>query len=454
MSLLGLRVDQVPNAERHHQPRRANALHEGWACWSVNGTACFRNHAGTNRLRHVPASCDEENVILMPSGRVPQQDLVSTTSPTILAVNTGSSSLKVTLFIFDNELRRRATASIDRIGIEPPAPFSNAVNFDESLQLALERIEHQSRFHPVAVGHRVVHGGATHTEPERITASLLADLRTIGAVDPTHMPQALSLIEAVERRYPGVAQFACFDTAFHHTMPLVARQYPLPRRTWSAGIRRYGFHGLSCESILEQLRAIDPSAAEGRVLIAHLGNGASITAVHRGQSIDTSMGFSPTGGLMMSTRSGDLDPSVVIQLAKTTGCGLDALERLVTQESGLRGLSGAGSDMREVLNQKDSSEAREAIDLYCHTARKHLAALTATVNGVETVVFTGGIGEHAPVIRARICLGLEYLGIEIDPERNAADDAVVSRAHSRVVVRVMQTDEDLVIAKHVRRLLG
>lgn len=376
------------------------------------------------------------------------------TSSSILAVNTGSSSLKVTLFEFDDELRRRASATIDRIGPEQPAASGSAANFDQALHVALQQIEHQGRFPVVAVGHRIVHGGAQHTEPERITVSLLADLRTTETIDPTHMPQALSLIEAVEHRYPGVAQFACFDTAFHRTMPLVARQYPLPRRTWSAGIRRYGFHGLSCESILEQLHAIDPAAAEGRVLIAHLGNGASITAVHHGRSVDTSMGFSPTGGLMMGTRSGDLDPSVVIYLARTAGCGPDALERLVTQESGLRGVSGVSSDMRAVLNRTDSLEAREAVDLYCHIARKHLAALTATLNGVDTIVFTGGIGEHAPAIRAGICAGLEYLGVEIAPESNADGNAVISRPHRRVVVRVMHTDEDLVIARHVHRLLG
>jgi len=378
----------------------------------------------------------------------------SETSRSILAVNSGSSSLKVTLFGLDDVLARRATATVDRIGLEDPAPSGNVANFGDALRLALEQVERQARLQPVAVGHRVVHGGARHTEPERITASLLADLRTIEPIDPTHMPQALSLIDAVERRYPGLAQFACFDTAFHHTMPLVARQYPLPRRTWSAGVRRYGFHGLSCESILEQLRAIDPSAAEGRVLLAHLGNGASITAVQRGHSVDTSMGFSPTGGLMMGTRSGDLDPSIVTYLAKLTGSGPDALERLVTQESGLLGVSGVSSDMRDVLNRTDSSEAREALDLYCHTARKHLAALTATLNGVDTIVFTGGIGEHAPAIRAGICAGLEYLGVEIAPPSNADGNAVISRPHRRVVVRVMHTDEDLVIARHVHRLLG
>ncbi len=376
-------------------------------------------------------------------------------SPSILAINSGSSSLKVTLFSSDDvALPRRATAAIDRIAIEEPSRSGTRTNFDEALGLAVEQVERQTSFQPVAVGHRVVHGGARHTEPERITASLLTDLRGLEPIDPTHMPQALSLIEAVERRYPALAQFACFDTAFHHTMPLVARQYPLPRRTWSAGVRRYGFHGLSCESILEQLRAIDPAAAEGRVLIAHLGNGASITAVLRGHSVDTSMGFSPTGGLMMGTRSGDLDPSVVTYLANTTGGRPDALERLVTRESGLLGVSGVSSDMRDVLSRTDSSEAREAIDLYCYTARKHLAALTATLNGVDTIVFTGGIGEHASPIRAGICVGLDYLGIDIAPERNLSNDPIISRAGRRVVVRVMKTDEDLVIAKHVRRLLG
>jgi acetate kinase len=378
----------------------------------------------------------------------------SDTPHSILAINSGSSSLKVTLFALDEALPRRATANIGRIGLEDPAPPGTATNFDDALRLALEEIERQARFEPVAIGHRLVHGGEKHTEPERITASVLADLRDIEVIDPTHMPQALSFIEAVERRYPALAQFACFDTAFHQTMPLVARQYALPRRTWSAGIRRYGFHGLSCESILEQLRANDPTAAQGRVLIAHLGNGASITAVHHGKSVDTSMGFSPTGGLMMGTRSGDLDPSVVIYLARTTRCGPDALERMVTQESGLLGISGISSDMRDVLNRTDSSEAREAIALYCHTARKHLAALTATLNGVDTIVFTGGIGEHAAAIRAGICAGLEYLGVDIAPERNASDEAIISRPHARVVVRVMKTDEDLIIAGHVRRLLG
>lgn len=375
-------------------------------------------------------------------------------APSILAVNAGSSSLKVTLFGADETLRRLASVTIERVGLNGAVQSAGVPDFDTALRLALGRIEAEVRFELVAVGHRIVHGGVRHAGPEPVTASLLGDLRTIAPIDPTHMPQSLSLVAAVERQHPSVRQFVCFDTAFHRTMPAVARHYPLPRRTWHAGIRRYGFHGLSCESILQQLRAADPSGADGRILIAHLGNGASVTAVHRGASVDTSMGFSPTGGLMMGTRSGDLDPSVVTYLARTTGDPPDAIDRLVTKESGLLGVSGLSADMRELLSRTDSSDAREAVELYAYTARKHVAALAGSLNGVDTIVFTGGVGEHAPAVRAQICAGLEYLGVEIDAARNAASSAVISRRAGRVVVRVMQTDEDLMIARHVRGLLG
>jgi acetate kinase len=372
--------------------------------------------------------------------------------PSIVAVNAGSSSLRLTVFGAVDGLRRHATATIERIGLEAHRS-GHIPNFDEALDRGLEEMERQAQFQPLAIGHRVVHGGAAHSAPERVTEPLVADLRRMESIDPTHTPQALSLIEAVSRRYPALPQFACFDTAFHRTMPTVAQRYPLPRNTWNTGIRRYGFHGLSCESILQQLCATDPVAAQGRVLIAHLGNGASITAIRRGQSVDTSMGFSPTGGLMMGTRSGDLDPSVVTYLARITESGPDALDDLITHRSGLLGASGVSSDMREVLKRLDVLEAREAVDLYCYVARKHLVGLTAALGGVETVVFTGGIGEHAAAIRAGICTGLQYLGVELTPERNASNDAIISRSDGRVVVRVMKTDEDLVIAQHVRRLL-
>jgi len=237
-------------------------------------------------------------------------------------------------------------------------------------------------------------------------------------------------------------------------MPRVSQQYPLPRSTWDAGVRRYGFHGLSCESIVSGVREIDAQAARGRMLIAHLGNGASVTAVHNLASVDTTMGFSPTGGLMMGTRSGDLDPTVLTYLARSGSCTLEELEHLVTAEAGLLGVSGVSSDMQDLLSRADSADARDAIALYCYTARKHIGAMAAALNGIDTMVFTGGIGEHASAIRAGICTGLEHLGVALDAEANAASRPVISRANAAVTVRVMKADEDLIIARHVRRLLA
>jgi acetate kinase len=374
------------------------------------------------------------------------------TADTILAVNAGSSSLKITLFDNDAALRRRAAATVERIGAQGPG--LHAPTFDDALRRALEDVATAGAFTPLAVGHRIVHGGATHERPEPITPALLAELHRLAPIDPTHMPQALALVDAIGRRYPTLPQFACFDTSFHRTMPSVAQLYPLPRSTWNAGIRRYGFHGLSCESILDTLRVEDPGTAQGRLLIAHLGNGASVTAVRHGASVDTTMGFSPTGGLMMGTRSGDLDPSVITYLARTGAYTADALEHLVTQEAGLLGVSEVSSDMRDVLSRTDSRQAQEAIDLYCYTARKHIGALAAVLNGVDTIVFTGGIGEHGSSIRAGICAGLGYIGVEVDPDANAANRPVISRPGMPVTVRVMQTDEDRVIARHVRQLIA
>jgi hypothetical protein len=239
------------------------------------------------------------------------------------------------------------------------------------------------------------------------------------------------VVEAVARRFPNVPQFACFDTAFHRSMPAVAQRYPLPFWTAEAGVRRYGFHGLSSESIVSQLKQIDARGATGRVLIAHLGNGASVTAVRDGLSVDTSMGFSPTGGLMMGTRCGDLDPTVVTFLTRTHAMTPDAVEKLMNEESGLLGVSGQSQDMRDLLERAASeSQASEAIELYCYTARKHIGALAAVLDGVDTIVFTGGVGEHAALIREKICSGLEYLGVQFDRNRNAANEAVIRKRQS------------------------
>ncbi len=385
----------------------------------------------------------------------------------ILAVNAGSSSLKITFFDAATASTRLANATIERIGLPgarltvcPPRPPSAATievrDFDEALRVAVRALHDgvTSPVRVVAAGHRIVHGGAAYREPAAITPAVLADLEALIPLAPTHMPQAVALVESLAQSHEDVPQFACFDTAFHRTVPRVAQLFPLSRSVWNAGIRRYGFHGLSCESIVRALGNVDPDAAVGRLLIAHLGNGSSVTAVHHGRSIDTSMGFTPTGGLMMGTRSGDLDPGVLTHLARTMRCTAEGLERLVTHEAGLLGISGVSSDVQELLARTDSPDAQEAVALYCYTARKHFGALAAALDGLDTIVFTGGIGEHAATIRSSICEGLGHLGVAIDDGANAADAPIVSRPGSRVTVRVMHTDEDLIVAGHVRRLMA
>ena len=389
----------------------------------------------------------------------------ATPSSVILTINAGSSSLKIALYDRGSPPRSRAAGTIERIGAEnarltvrspdrePERTQVAARDFDAAFQTLLDRFSTLGPFSPWAAGHRIVHGGSKYAEPARVSAALLADLRTLEPLDRTHMPQALSLIDSVEKRYPGIAQLACFDTTFHRAMPTVAQLYPLPAAIGKGRLRRYGFHGLSCESIMASLRSIDPREADGRILIAHLGNGASMTAVRQGHSVDTTMGFSPTGGLMMGTRSGDLDPTVMTHLAHSEGYDAGALEHLVNEEAGLLGVSGVSADMRDLLSRPDVAAAEQAIALYCYTARTHAGALAAVLNGIDTVVFTGGIGEHAAPVRMRICAGLAYLGVHLDSVANEAHRPVISLAGSPVTVRVMQTDEDLVIAKHVRELL-
>jgi acetate kinase len=382
----------------------------------------------------------------------------------LLAVNTGSSSVKLALYNNGAQLTELCRMVVEPIGESScrlrvtPGPATGAdlpIDARDHRTALLRALDyaHSSLGFPVeAVGHRVVHGGAVHREPERITAALLADLHSLASIDPDHMPQALEAIEAITGRYPAVPQVACFDTAFHRAMPLLAQRYPLPTWTIDAGVRRYGFHGLSCEFIMAALAELEPQSLGGRLLIAHLGNGASMTAVRDGASIDTTMGFSPTGGLMMGTRCGDLDPTVVTYLARTAHRDLEALDRLLNHESGFLGVSGSSSDVR-VLLASDTPSARDAIDLFCYVARKHLGALAAVLDGLDTIVFTGGIGEHAPAVRERICRELGHLRVRLDPERNAANSEVISAPDSAVMVRVIATDEELVIARHVRQLL-
>ncbi len=394
--------------------------------------------------------------------------MATNASPRILTINTGSSSLKLAIFEFKSDATRILSARAERIGIAgarmqlTDARGSTLVDEQRELPdhgVALEAVlawlrANRRDFVPDAMGHRVVHGGIRYYDPERITPQLVAELENLIPLDPDHLPQAVQTIKASLKSYPDILQVACFDTAFHRNMPKVARQYPLPRDLADMGVIRYGFHGLSYEYIVQELQAIAPKESAGRVVIAHLGNGASMAAVRGGVGVDTTMGFTPTGGLMMGTRCGDLDPGVVVYLLEQRRISPAALSDLVNRQSGLLGVSESSADMRDLLAKETNDErAAEAIALFCYVARKHLGALAAVLGGLDALVFTGGIGEHAPVVRQRICDGLEFLGVQLDAERNKANADVISAAGGAVSVRVMPTDEDLMIARHTRRML-
>jgi acetate kinase len=395
--------------------------------------------------------------------------MTSGDSMRLLTINTGSSSLKAALYHMDEAERRDLSAVVERIGL----PGSRLHIADAGGTVLVERggdlpdhgaamrallawlRENRGGEGPDAVGHRVVHGGRAYSAPHLVSGELVAALRQLVPIDPDHLPQALDAIQAVGLAFPAVPQVACFDTAFHRHMPRVARMYALPRELGDAGIVRYGFHGLSYESIMHQLRAVDRAAAAGRVIVAHLGNGASMAAVRDGRGVDTTMGFTPSGGLVMGTRSGDLDPGVPLYLLQARGLDAAGLSALVNRQAGLLGASGLSADMRDLLDkEQDDPRAAEAVALFCYQARKFLGALAAALGGLDTLVFTGGIGEHAAPVRARICAGLDFLGIDLDPRRNAEHAPIISRDGARVTVRVMKTDEDLMIARHTQRLLA
>jgi acetate kinase len=297
-------------------------------------------------------------------------------------------------------------------------------------------------------------GDHGHDAPQQVTDALLADLMALQARDPEHMPAEIAGIETVRALFPALPQVVCFDTAFHRRMPTVATLYALPRTLIDAGIVRVGFHGLSYEYVLDELRRLDPETVRGRVIVAHLGNGASMAAIRGGTGIDTSMGFTPLAGLVMGTRCGDLDPGVLLHLLRAEGMTPAALDDLLHRHSGLLGVSGTTSDMRDLLAREPSDRrAAEAVHLFCYRAKQYVGAYAAVLGGLDTLVFTGGIGENAPAVRERICAGLEFLGVEIDLQRNAANAAVISRDGSPVPIRVIRTDEERMIARHTRRLL-
>ena len=391
-------------------------------------------------------------------------------SPLILTINGGSSSIKFALFEAGNSFQRILEGGIERIGL-PEASLrvkglSHADNFSRlvtapdhkmAVEVLMDWIEEYGEQNALsAVGHRVVHGGPKYSESQRITSEMVEELHRLSSFAPEHLPQEILLTEAFHHRFPDLPQVACFDTAFHHDLPRVAQMLPIPRRYEAQGVRRYGFHGLSYEFLMAELaRLDDATATTGRVVLAHLGNGASLAAVRDGKPMDTSMSFTPTAGVPMSTRSGDLDPGLVWYLACTEKMSTKQFNEMVNSQSGLLGMSETSSDMRDLLEcEAHDVRAAEAIALFCYQIKKWIGAYAAALGGLDTLVFSGGIGENAPVIRARICAGLAFLGIEIEEKQNMANEGVISAMSGRVVVRVIRTDEEMTIARAVCQIVG
>jgi acetate kinase len=365
--------------------------------------------------------------------------------PHILTINAGSSSIRFALFSSGARPVRLLDGKIERLGSE-----AAAVTADRLAQ----KLETQfTDAPPDAIGHRVVHG-MLRSLPERVSATLLTELRRIAPFDPEHLPREIELIEAMQRHYPQVPQVACFDTAFHRGMPAEATLLPIPRRYAAKGVLRYGFHGLSYTYLMQELQRLgDAAASRGRVILAHLGSGASLAAVLDGRCVDTSMGFTPAAGLVMGTRSGDLDPGLAAFFALSESMSAAQFQTMVNEESGLIGLSETSADVRDLLERESTdSRAREAIAIFCYQAKKWIGAYTAALGGLDTLVFAGGIGENAAAVRRRICDGLQCIGIELDESRNAEHAARISTG--RVAVRVIRTDEESVIADLTARCLG
>lgn len=391
-------------------------------------------------------------------------------SPRILTINGGSSSIKFALFEAGDSLQRVLRGAIDRIGLPEAAlrvtGSDQADNFSRTVKAPdhtaavgalMDWIEKRSGREPLtAVGHRVVNGEPKYYKPQRITAEMIDELHRLSPFDPEHLPEEILLTEAFHRRFPDLPQVACFDTAFHHDMPRVAQMLPIPRRYEAQGVRRYGFHGLSYAFLMKELARLgDPAVTTGRIILAHLGNGASLAAVRNGKSVDTSMSFTPTAGVPMSTRSGDLDPGLVSYLARTEKMSAKQFNEMVTSHSGLLGISETSSDMRDLLGRETQDvRAAEAVALFCYQVKKWIGAFTAVLGGLDTLVFAGGIGENAPAVRARICDGLGFLGIAIEENKNVANDGVISASSSRLAIRVIRTDEARVIAEMVCCVLG
>ncbi|NTV98278.1 MAG: acetate/propionate family kinase [Chlorobiaceae bacterium] len=387
----------------------------------------------------------------------------------ILALNTGSSSLKFSLYLAGEGEKLLYTGSLDRIGRDGGRFFLKSGGgkhlFDESVSQAdhaaacgyvFSRLISLDEGTPDAVGHRMVHGGPHYSAPVILSPEILLSLGELSPYAPEHLPPALDAVRHVWKIFPGTVQTACFDTSFHSSMPPVARFYPLPEEVRNEGVLRYGFHGLSYEYLMHELECQGGrAAAKGRVVLAHLGHGASMAAVREGRSIDTSMGFSPAGGLVMSTRSGDLDPGVMLFLLQQERMTAAGIKEMVNLRSGLLGISVFSDDMRVLLaKEQENLKAREAVDMFCYRAKLCIGSYAAAMGGLDTIVFSGGIGSHSAEIRARICGGLGFLGVVLDSPRNHLSSPVISSEGERVTVRVIETNEELMIVRHTMNLLS
>ncbi|HSZ84694.1 MAG TPA: acetate/propionate family kinase [Puia sp.] len=382
----------------------------------------------------------------------------------ILIINSGSSSIKFSLYKITDLTKHLLHGELETNGTKNATlHFTNIISnqknsidiksagYDNSINFLITWLEKQDEFVSiVAVGHRIVHG-MKHTEPEKITPELLDELKKISAFDPEHLPQEIKLIELFQKHYPAIQQIACFDTSFHTSIAMVAKLLPIPRKYFSMGIQRYGFHGLSYSYLMEELDKLTGNkVGKEKIILAHLGNGASIAAIKNGKSIDTSMSFTPTAGIPMSTRTGDLDPGVAWYLMHQEKMSAKQFNYLINHESGLLGISETNSDMRELLKlQAIDTRAADAIDIFCYQTKKYIGAYAAALGGLNRLVFSGGIGENAPEIRERICSSLKFLGVELDKKRNGKNKEIISSDNSSVTVHVIKTNEELMIAKLV-----
>ena len=382
----------------------------------------------------------------------------------VLTINGGSSSIRFAVYRVGDPPERKISGKVERIGLPgTELTLADGTRFDfasSTFQTAIpEFLKHLARIVEPdslrAIGHRVVHGGPHYLEHQPITPEMLAELRRISPFDPAHLPAEIALIEAFLTAYPNHLQVACFDTAFHRDLPTVARLLPIPRKYEALGVRRYGFHGLSYTFLMEELGRFDPDAGKGRVILAHLGNGASMAAVRDGKCLDTTMAFTPAAGLPMSTRSGDLDPGLVGFLARSEGMTAAQFHAMIFQQSGLLGVSEISSDMRDLLEKEAAdSRAAEAVNLFCYEVKKRIGAYAAVLGGLDAVVFSGGIGENSPQVRSRIVEGLSFLGIALDEARNESNEPIISTPSSPVRLRVIRTDEEIVIAREAIRQLN